>query len=75
MKTFAEMTKEEIAANFENRWDAEGYREAIEGLLKLEEAAADEERAHLDAYFAEIDRIAAEYGQGINTVANDTARL
>ncbi len=75
MKAYAEMTKGEIAANFEGRWDVEGYRDAIEGLLELEKAAADESRANLDAYFSEMESIAAEFGQGINTVANDTARL
>ncbi len=73
MKAFAEMTKEEIAENFSNRWNVEGYRAAIENLAELEKLAAN--GVDVDTYYAEIDRIADEYGQGINTVAFDTARL
>lgn len=69
MKNFNEMTKAEIIANFENRWNVEGYREAIEELAEVA-------NANDCAGFEKLsDFIAEKFHQGINTVVNDIARL
>ena len=58
---------EEVKRNFENRYDAPGYKEAIEWLACF--MAPGKEK--LDMFGDGVDFVAAKYNQGINTVAFD----
>ena len=59
---------EEVKRNFENRFDAPGYKKAIEWLACF--MAPGEE--NLDMFGHCVEYVADNYNQGINTVAFDT---
>ena len=63
MKNYAE----EVKRNFENRFDAQGYKKAIEWLACF--MVPGEE--NLEMFSAGVDFVSAAYDQGINTVAFD----
>ena len=63
MKEYAE----EVKRNFENRFDAQGYKKAIEWLACF--MVTDKE--DLEMFGAGVDFVADKYNLGINTVAFD----
>lgn len=63
MKNYAE----EVKRNYENRFDAQGYRKAIEWLACF--MVPGEE--NLNMFRAGVDFVSAKYDQGITTVAFD----
>ena len=63
MKSYAE----EVKRNFENRFDAQGYKEAIEWLASFMVPGKED----LDMFGAAVEFVADKYNQGINTVAFD----
>lgn len=58
---------EEVKRNFENRFDAQGYKQAIEWLACF--MVPGEE--NLRMFSAGVDFVSAKYDLGINTVAFD----
>lgn len=70
MKSYDPSTPEyagEVKRNFENRFDAPGYKKAIEWLACLMVPG----KENLEMFGAGVDFIADKYNQGINTVAFD----
>lgn len=63
MKNYAE----EVKRNFENRFDAQGYKQAIEWLACFMVPGEENLKMFMDG----VDFVAAKYDQGINTVAFD----
>lgn len=61
------LNAEEVKRNFENRFDAQGYKQAIEWLACF--MVPGEE--NLKMFSDSVDFVAAKYGQGISTVAFD----
>lgn len=61
------LNAEEVKRNFENRFDATGYKKAIEWLSSFMEPGNED----LEMFSAGVDFVSAKYGQGINTVAFD----
>lgn len=58
---------EEVKRNFENRFDAQGYKKAIEWLACFMVPG----KENLTMFSDGVDFVSAKYGQGINTVAFD----
>ena len=63
MKNYAE----EVKRNIENRFDAQGYMEAIEWLACFMVPGAENLKMFSDG----VDFVSAKYALGINTVAFD----
>lgn len=63
MKNYAE----EVKRNFENRFDAPGYKKAIEWLACFMVPGKED----LDMFCSGVDFVAGKYNLGINTVAFD----
>ena len=61
------LNAEEVKRNFENRFDAPGYKKAIEWLACF--MVPDNE--DLEMFCDGIEFVADKYNQGINTVAFD----
>ena len=57
----------EVQSSFENRFDAQGYKKAIEWLACFMVPGEENLKMFSDG----IDFVSAEYGHGINTVAFD----
>ena len=57
----------EVKRNFDNRFDAPGYKKAIEWLACFMIPGKEE----LEMFGDGVDFIASKYNQGINTVAFD----
>lgn len=58
---------EEVKRNFENRFDAQGYKKAIEWLASFMVPGKEDLEMFCDC----VDFVADKYNQGINTVAFD----
>lgn len=63
MKNYAE----EVKRNFENRFEAHGYKKAIEWLACFMVPGKED----LEMFGDGVDFVASKYNQGINTVALD----
>lgn len=59
---------EEIIRNYENRFDAQGYKKAIEWLACFMVPGKED----LEMFGDGVEFVAKKYNQGINTVAFDT---
>lgn len=57
----------EVQSNFENRFEAQGYKEAIEWLASFMVPGKED----LGMFGDCVDFVADKYNQGINTVAYD----
>lgn len=60
--------KQQVSANFDTRFEREGYADAIA------EVATVFATRNIAAYGEALDRVAAQYGQGVNTIAADVMR-
>ena len=58
---------EEVRRNFENRFDTQGYKQAIEWLACFMVPGEENIKMFCDG----VDFVSAKYDQGINTVALD----
>lgn len=58
---------EEVKRNFENRFEATGYKKAIEWLASFMVPGKED----LEMFGSGVDFVASKYDQGINTVAFD----
>ena len=63
MKSYAE----EVKRNFENRFESQGYKEAIEWLACFMVPG----KENLAMFSDGVDFVADKYNQGINTIAFD----
>lgn len=61
------LNAEEVKRNFENRFDAPGYKKAIEWLACFMVPGNENLKMFSDG----VDFVSAKYDQGINTVAFD----
>ena len=61
------LNTEEVKRNFENRFDAQGYKKAIELLACFMVPG----KENLEMFCDGVDYVASKYNQGINTVAFD----
>ena len=62
-----EINAAEVKRNFENRFDAQGYKKAIEWLACFMVPGKED----IEMFGDGIDFVAHKYNQGINTVAFD----